>query len=58
MPSKLDGISGLGPKKKEKLLNTYLSLEKIKSLSMEEFKAVGINEQLAQKILDKLGDKK
>ena len=56
--SRLDGISGLGPKKKEKLLKSYLTIDKIKNLSIEEFKSCGINEDLAIKILEKLnGDK-
>lgn len=52
--SRLDGINGLGPKKKEKLLKTYLTIDKIKKLSLEDFKKVGINEVLANKILEKL----
>ena len=49
--SRLDGIKGLGPKKKEALLKKFITLEKIKNLSFEEFKSVGINEELAQRIL-------
>jgi len=52
--SKLDGIKGLGPKKKEALLKKYLTIDKIKSLSMEEFREVGINETLALAILNQL----
>ena len=56
--SRLDGISGLVPKKKEKLLKSYLTIDKIKNLSIEEFKSCGINEALAIKILEKVnGDK-
>ncbi len=52
--SRLDGIKGLGPKKKEALLKKYITIDKIKNLSLEEFKSVGINSELAQKILNHL----
>ena len=52
--SKLDGIKGLGPKKKEALLKKYLTLDTIKSLSDEEFKSVGINQSLAESIREHL----
>ena len=52
--SRLDGIKGLGPKKKEALLKKYITIEKIKNLSVEEFKTVGINEDLAIKVLKHL----
>ena len=55
--SKLDGIKGLGPKKKEALLKKYLTIDKIKNLTIEEFKEVGINETLAQAILNHLNQK-
>ena len=48
--SKLDGIKGLGPKKKEALLKKYLTLDAIKNLSDEEFLSVGINSSLANSI--------
>ena len=52
--SMLDGIKGLGPKKKEALLKKYLTIDKIKTLSIEEFKEAGINESLALDILNHL----
>jgi excinuclease ABC subunit C len=52
--SRLDGVKGLGPKKKEALLKKFITIEKIKNLSIEEFKSVGINEELALKILNHL----
>ena len=55
--SMLDGIKGLGPKKKEALLKKYLTIDKIKNLSIEEFKEVGINESLANDILNHLNKK-
>lgn len=54
--SRLDGIKGLGPKKKEALLKKYITIDKIKTLSIEEFKSVGINEELAQKVLNHLNN--
>ena len=54
--SRLDGIKGLGPKKKEALLKKYLTIDKIKTLSIEEFKSVGINDELANKILNHLNN--
>ena len=54
--SKLDGIKGLGPKKKEALLKKYLTIDAIKNLSVEEFKSVGINEKLALDILKHLNE--
>ncbi len=50
--SRLDGIKGLGPKKKEKLLTTYESIDRIKNLSDEEFRKSGINAELALSIYD------
>ena len=54
--SRLDGIKGLGPKKKESLLKEFITIEKIRNLSIEEFKSVGINEELAIKILNHLNN--
>ena len=42
--SRLDGIKGLGPKKKEALLKKFITLENIKNGSVEDFKSAGINE--------------
>ncbi len=53
--SKLDGINGLGPVKKENLLKKFITIDKIKELSYEDFKSVGINKELADKIKEKLG---
>ena len=54
--SKLDGIKGLGPKKKEALLKKYITLENIKNLTLEDFKSVGINNDLAEKIINHLNN--
>lgn len=55
--SRLDNINGLGPVKKEKLLKEYVTIDNIKNLSLDEFKKVGINEELAIRIKEKLGEK-
>lgn len=56
--SRLDGISGLGPKKKERLLSKYITIDAIRSLTIEEFKEAGIHEELAHRILIHLDDSK
>ena len=53
--SVLDDIEGIGDKKKQELLQAFGTIEKIKNAKVEELvKVKGINEQLAQKILNKL----
>ncbi len=53
--SKLDDIPGIGEKKKEILLKTFGSVEKIKEASIEELQKIkGINEDLAIKIKEEL----
>lgn len=51
--STLDDIKGIGPKKKNILLQKFGSVENIKKLSIEELtKVQGINEEIARKILE------
>ena len=53
--SDLDNIEGIGEVKKLALLKHFASVEKIKNSNIEELvKIKGINENLAQKILDEL----
>jgi excinuclease ABC subunit C len=53
--SQLDDIAGIGPAKRQALLNKFGSVARIKQLSVEELTAVkGINEKLAETILKKL----
>ena len=53
--SDLDGIDGIGEVKKLALLKHFGSVEKIKNSNLDELtKIKGINENLAQKILDEL----
>ncbi|MGL4949392.1 MAG: excinuclease ABC subunit UvrC [Anaeroplasmataceae bacterium] len=52
--SRLDGIKGLGPKKKELILKHFLSIDKISNATTEEFKEIGINEELSNLIKEHL----
>ncbi len=53
--SQLDDIPGIGPAKRQALLNKFGSVARIKELSVAELLAVkGINEKLAETILKKL----
>ena len=53
--SELDDVSGIGDKKKQALLKRFKSLANIKKASIAELCLVdGINEELAEKILEKL----
>ncbi|MGT2829139.1 excinuclease ABC subunit UvrC [Streptococcus hillyeri] len=52
--SRLDGIEGLGPKRKQALLKQFKSLTAIQQASAEEIKALGIPEKVAEAVLEKL----
>ena len=52
--SPLDGIRGIGPKRKEALLNYFGTVEAIKSGTEEEFLRLGINQKLMQKVKEEL----
>jgi excinuclease ABC subunit C len=52
--SSLDGISGVGPKRKQKLLKHFGTIKKMREATLEEFKQIGFNEKLTQTILDHL----
>lgn len=52
--SKLDGISGLGPKGKEKLLKKFVTIDKIRTSSVNDLKAAGITEKAAINVLEHL----
>lgn len=54
--SRLDGIKGLGPKGKEKLLKKFSSIDNIKNSTVEEIMSVGINKEVALAILKKLNE--
>ena len=48
--SQLDGIDGLGPKRKQNLMKHFKSLTKIKEVSVDEIVAVGIPRAVAEAI--------
>ncbi|MBM7643403.1 excinuclease ABC subunit UvrC [Streptococcus loxodontisalivarius] len=52
--SKLDGIAGLGPKRKQMLLKHFKSIPAIQKATTEDMQALGIPEKVAQAVLDKL----
>lgn len=52
--SYLDGISGVGPKKKEALLKKFITIDNIKNGSIDDFKEIGINEKLRDSIIKQL----
>ncbi|WP_128893656.1 excinuclease ABC subunit UvrC [Longirhabdus pacifica] len=54
--SKLDDIPGIGEKRKKKLLKHFGSLKKIKEAEIEDFKPLGISENLAKNIKHHLQD--
>ena len=54
--SRLDGIKGVGPKKKEALLKKFINIDKIKTGTVEEFKEIGINEELRESIINHLNN--
>jgi len=54
--SELDGIAGLGPKKRAALLVKYKSLEEIRGAPVEELAGV-VGEKLARAVLGKLHDR-
>ncbi|MGM0139795.1 UvrABC system protein C [Enterococcus sp. DIV0755b] len=56
--SKLDGIAGLGPKRKKALLKEFKSLKNIQAASLAEIKAIGIPEAVAKTIQTTLTEDK
>ena len=48
--SQLDGIEGLGPKRKQNLMKYFKSLTKIKEASVDEIVAVGIPRSVAESV--------
>lgn len=48
--SKLDGIEGLGPKRKKKLLQAFKSLKKIQEATVEELMAQGLPQKVAENV--------
>ena len=54
--SRLDNIKGLGPKGKAKLLQHFITIDKIKVATIDEIKSVGISEGVAKEIIKHLND--
>lgn len=54
--SKLDGIEGLGPKRKQALLKHFKSLTKIQEASLQEIAEAGIPYKVAQTVKEKLNE--
>ncbi|MDN6639311.1 MAG: excinuclease ABC subunit UvrC, partial [Tetragenococcus sp.] len=56
--SKLDGITGLGPKRKKKLLKKFKSLKGIQQATVEEIQEAGIPKNVAQTVVEELAPAK
>ncbi len=54
--SYLDGISGLGKKRKETLIKHFITVDNIKNASVDEIRSLGIPEDVAVKIHTKLNE--
>ena len=54
--SKLDGIKGLGPKRKEMLIKHFMTIDNIKKASVEEITSIGIPNDLAILIFNHLNN--
>ena len=56
--STLDGIEGLGKKRKEALLKHFITIDNIKNASIEEINKIGIPLEVAKKIKEHLEEEK
>lgn len=54
--SKLDGIEGLGPKRKQALLKHFKNMTAISQASVDEVRSLGIPEKVAQALLDSFNE--
>lgn len=54
LQSALDSIDGVGKIRKEKLMKYFMGIENMKNGTLEEYKALGINEELYKKIIEHL----
>jgi excinuclease ABC subunit C len=54
--SKLDGIEGLGPKRKKTLLKEFKSLKNITAATIEDLQAVGLPKNVAQNVHNALSE--
>lgn len=58
MQSVLDTVDGIGAKRKTKLLRTFGSIKKMKEASIDDLKASGLPQNVAQNLHQALYDKK
>ncbi|MFA9492706.1 excinuclease ABC subunit UvrC [Streptococcus sp. E17BB] len=56
--SQLDGIEGLGPKRKQLLLKHFKSMTAIKEATVEDIRQLGIPEQVAERVKETLNQVK
>ncbi|MDY5974396.1 excinuclease ABC subunit UvrC [Streptococcus hyovaginalis] len=56
--SRLDGIPGLGPKRKQLLLKTFKSITKIQEASIADMTSLGLPEKVAQTVKEALQETK
>lgn len=54
--SKLDGIEGLGPKRKQALLKHFKNMTAISQASVDEVRSLGIPDKVAQALLDSFNE--
>lgn len=52
--SKLDEVTGLGPKRKKKLLKKFKSLKGIQQASLEDLQEAGIPKKVAETVMEEL----
>lgn len=56
--SALDNIEGVGPKRKQKLLSHFGSIKRMSEKNVEDFKEIGIPQNIAEKIIKELNSKR
>ncbi|MGM9886958.1 MAG: helix-hairpin-helix domain-containing protein, partial [Lactococcus sp.] len=56
--SKLDGIEGLGPKRKQRLLSSFKNLKAMEEASIEQVAEVGVPYDVAKRVKEKLSKAK
>ena len=54
MRSKLDGINGVGPVRKKKLLEKFITIDNMINGSIEDYNSIGINETIREDIINQL----
>lgn len=54
--SKLDGIEGLGPKRRQRLMQHFKTVTAISQATAQEIAEAGVPYQVAERVVDKLGE--